>query len=202
MASISPIPPVAPVPSVVPAGRMARTPQPLLALPGGLELRPWHSRDAGVLVAAGQDPAIRKWNRLVVASSDDARRRIERMHERWRAEEAAIWAIARADIGEAVGLIGWGDIDLDDGNAEIVYWVLPTARGGGVVVEATKRLSRWALEDLGLHRLRLCHSTANPASCRVAEKAGFSFEGTQRSALLHEDGWHDEHLHSLVQGDI
>jgi len=202
MASISPIPPVAPVPSVVPAGRMARTPQPLLALPGGLELRPWHSRDAGVLVAAGQDPAIRKWNRLVVASSDDARRRIERMHERWRAEEAAIWAIAGTDTGEAVGLIGWGDIDLVDGNAEIVYWVLPAARGGGVVVEATKRLSRWALEDLGLHRLRLCHSTANPASCRVAEKAGFSFEGTQRSALLHEDGWHDEHLHSLVQGDI
>ncbi|WP_405848423.1 GNAT family N-acetyltransferase [Streptomyces sp. NBC_01518] len=181
---------------------MARIPQPLLALPGGLELRPWHSRDADVLVAAGQDPAIRKWNRLVVASSDDARRRIERMHERWRAEEAAIWAIARADTGEAVGLIGWGDIDLDDGNAEIVYWVLPAARGGGVVVEATKRLSRWALEDLGLHRLRLCHSTANPASCRVAEKAGYSFEGTQRSALLHEDGWHDEHLHSLVQGDI
>jgi len=202
MASISPIPPVAPVPSVVPAGRMARTPQPLLALPGGLELRPWHSRDAGVLVAAGQDPAIRKWNRLVVASSDDARRRIERMHERWRAEEAAIWAIAGTDTGEAVGLIGWGDIDLVDGNAEIVYWVLPAARGGGVVVEATERLSRWAFEDLGLHRLRLCHSTANPASCRVAEKAGFSFEGTQRSALLHEDGWHDEHLHSLVQGDI
>lgn len=202
MASISPIPPVAPVPCVVSAGRMARIPQPLLALPGGLELRPWNSRDADVLVAAGQDPAIRKWNRLVVASSDDARHRIERMHERWRAEEAAIWAIARADTGEAVGLIGWGDIDLDDGNAEIVYWVLPAARGGGVVVEATKRLSRWALEDLGLHRLRLCHSTANPASCRVAEKAGYSFEGTQRSALLHEDGWHDEHLHSLVQGDI
>ncbi len=79
--------------------------------------------------------------------------------------------------------------------------MLPEARGGGVVVEATRRISQWALEDLGLHRLRLCHSTANPASCRVAEKAGYSFEGTQRGALLHEDGWHDEHLHALVQGD-
>ncbi|MFI6547206.1 GNAT family N-acetyltransferase [Streptomyces prunicolor] len=76
------------------------------------------------------------------------------------------------------------------------------ARGGGVVVEAAKRLSRWAFEDLGLHRLRLCHSAANPASCRVAEKAGHSFEGIQRGALLHEDGWYDEHLHSLVWGDI
>jgi len=99
-------------------------------------LRPWHSRDVGVPVAVGQNPAIRKWNRL------------------------------------------------------------------GVVVEATERLSRWAFEDLGLHRLRLCHSTTNPASCRVAEKAGYSFEGIRRSALPHEDGWHDEHLHSLVRGDI
>lgn len=190
------------VPPVVPAGRMADNPQPVLGLPHGLELRPWHVSDAGVLVTAGQDPAIRKWNRLVVESPGRARRRIERMHQRWESEQAAIWAIARSGGGEALGLIGWGAIDLADGNAEIVYWVLPAARGGGVVVEATKRLSRWALEDLGLHRLRLCHSTANPASCRVAEKAGYSFEGTQRSALLHEDGWHDEHLHSLVEGDI
>lgn len=122
------------------------------------------------------------------------------MHERWQAETGAIWAIARPD-GEAVGLIGWGDIDLEEGSAEIVYWVLPEARGGGVVAEAVKRLSRWALDDLGLHRLRLCHSVANPASCRVAAKAGYSFEGTMRSALLHSDGWHDQHLHALVQGD-
>ncbi|WP_431684089.1 GNAT family N-acetyltransferase [Kitasatospora sp. KL5] len=78
----------------------------------------------------------------------------------------------------------------------------PAARGRGAAVEATRRLSRWALEDLGLHRLTLCHSVANPASCRVAEKAGYVLEGTVRSALLHADGWHDQHLHALVQGDL
>ncbi|MBK3568161.1 hypothetical protein [Streptomyces sp. MBT62] len=62
---------------------------------------------------------------------------------------------------------------------------------------------RWrALADLGLHRLRLCHSTANPVSCLVAGMVGYSFEGTRRRALLHDDGWHEEHLRSLVQGDI
>lgn len=54
---------------------------------------------------------------------------------------------------------------------------------------------------LGLQRLRLTHSVENPASCRVAERAGFALEGTMRSALLHEDGWHDEHLHARVRGD-
>jgi ribosomal-protein-alanine N-acetyltransferase len=39
------------------------------------------------------------------------------------------------------------------------------------------------------------HSVANPGSCRVAEKVGFALEGTMWSALLHEDGWHDMHVH-------
>ncbi|WP_406087397.1 GNAT family N-acetyltransferase [Streptomyces virginiae] len=190
-----------PIPHVVPAGRMAGSEQPVLALSDGWELRPWQADDADVLFAAGQDRTIRLWNRLLVNSPEEARQRIERMRRRWQAELAAIWAVARPD-GAAVGLIGWGDIDLQGGGAEIVYWLLPAARGAGVAVEATRRVSRWALDDLGLHRLRLCHSTANPASCRVADKAGYTLEGTQRSALLHADGWHDQHLHALVQGDI
>lgn len=190
-----------PIPVVVPAGRMARNAQPVLSLPCGLELRPWRLDEAGVLVSAGQDPAIHQWNLLRVETLDDARMRIERMHERWQAELGAVWAIAPPG-GAPVGLTGLSDIDLKGGSAEIGYWILPPARGGGVVVEATRRVSRWALSDLGLHRLRLCHSVANPASCRVADKAGYSLEGTMRSALLHADGWHDQHLHALVQGDI
>ncbi|WP_297548795.1 GNAT family protein [Amycolatopsis sp.] len=54
----------------------------------------------------------------------------------------------------------------------------------------------------GLHRLDIQHSVANSASCRVAEKAGFTYEGTLRSSALHTDGWHDMHLHARVQGDV
>ena len=189
------------IPAVVPAGRMARQPQPVLPLTtGGPELRPWSPDDAGALLAAGQDPAIRQWNLFTVGGLDEARQRIARMHERWRAETGAVWAVARPD-GPALGLVGLNDVDLAGGSAELVYWLLPEARGSGVAVDAVRRLGRWALDDLGLHRLRLCHSTANPASCRVAERAGYGLEGTQRSALLHADGWHDQHLHARVQGD-
>ncbi len=52
------------------------------------------------------------------------------------------------------------------------------------------------------HRLDLYHSVANPASCRVAEKAGYLCEGTMRGSCLHADGWHDMHVHGLFQGDV
>ncbi len=94
-----------------------------------------------------------------------------------------------------------GDLKLSDGSGEVLYWLLPAARGRGVAVAAARRISQWAFDDLGLHRLRLCHSVANDPSCRVAVKAGFILEGTMRSALLHEDGWHDQHLHALIADD-
>ncbi|GIF74642.1 GNAT family N-acetyltransferase [Asanoa siamensis] len=187
------------VPPVVPPGSLATLAQPVLALAGDVELRPWRVSDADALVAAGQDPAIRRWNLLVVASAAEARERIARMGARWRHEQGAIWAIARSGGGPAVGLIGLDGLDLAGGSAEILYWLLPAGRGRGAAVEATRRLSRWAFDDLGLHRLRLCHATANEASCRVATKAGFAVEGTMRSALLHEDGWHDQHLHARIR---
>ncbi|WP_405527916.1 GNAT family N-acetyltransferase [Streptomyces canus] len=198
---------IAPILPVVPAGRMADNAQPVLALPGGLKLRPWRTTDAGALVAASHDPAISRWNLLPTLTEDEARARIGRMRERWERETAAVWAVAREDGGEGagvltstgigpavprdehaenpgpgdiLGLAAWIDVDLDRGHAEIAYW---------------------ALHDLGLHRLTLCHAVANEASCRVAEKAGFRLEGTMRHALLHADGRHDQHLHARVRGD-
>ncbi|MFE3634325.1 GNAT family N-acetyltransferase [Streptomyces sp. NPDC059168] len=188
-------------PAVVPVGRLAAGDQPVLPLGGELELRPWRldDADAGALLAAGQDPDISHWNLFGVGSRAQARDRIARMHRRRAAGTGAAWAVA-PHRGAPIGLAGLNDVDLADGSAEIVYWVLPEARGGGVAVRAARRLGRWALDELGLRRLTLRHSTGNPASCRVAEKAGYPLAATVRDALAHADGRHDVHLHALVAG--
>ncbi|MEU3775922.1 GNAT family N-acetyltransferase [Streptomyces sp. NPDC032472] len=209
-----PVPPVPPGPAapgtpgpaapgpVVPPGRMGAGAQPSFPLAHGRVLRPWTPYDAPALVASCQDPDIRHWNRPEPHSLPQARQRIERWGERWHSEDAAIWAIAPATPGSRpVGLIGLADLDLPGGSGEFLYWLLPAGRGGGVMVEGVRRISRWAFEELGLHRLRITHSVANPASCHVATKAGFPLEGTMRGALLHADGWHDEHLHARLSTD-
>ncbi len=90
-------------------------------------------------------------------------------------------------------------MNLEFGHGHITYWTLSGFRGAGTATNAAAAAARWALEDLGLHRLEIHHSTQNETSCRVAERAGFELEGAMRSALLHEDGWHDMHVHARVR---
>ncbi|WP_327306045.1 GNAT family N-acetyltransferase [Streptomyces sp. NBC_01298] len=189
------------IPPVVPAGRMAALAQPSYDLPCGLRLRPCEPYDAPALVAAYADPDIRHWNRPDPLTKEQAVTRIARWRERWHAERTAVWALAPADGGCAVGVIGLADLDLTGGSGEFMYWLLPAGRGAGATTEGLSALTPWAFGELGLHRLRITHSTANPASCRVALKSGYPLEGTMRGALLHTDGWHDEHLHARISTD-
>ncbi|MEZ0071662.1 GNAT family N-acetyltransferase [Planotetraspora sp. GP83] len=55
-------------------------------------------------------------------------------------------------------------------------------------------MTAWSFESLRLYRVELCHSTANIASCLVAQYAGFAAEGTKRGEGRHADDWHDMHL--------
>ena len=185
---------------VVPAGRMRDRSQPVLRGAGGLVLRPWEPADAPVVLEAYQDPAIRRWNLRRFGSLAEAGAWIVQWDRQWQAERDGCWAVADGD-GTVLGRVALRGIRLADGVADCTYWVLPAARGRGVATGATVAVARWALHELGLHRLELQHSTANPASCRVAAKAGFAPEGTLRSAMRHPDGWHDMHLHGLVPGD-
>ncbi|MFJ4203784.1 GNAT family N-acetyltransferase [Streptomyces sviceus] len=180
---------ITPIPPVVPAGRMADNAQPVLALPGGLELRPWHTEPA----AADRGRGTRAYRADAGAVGEGDSGGVGG-RAGGRGEGAGVLSSTGIGLaagsrdehaknpgpGDILGLAAWIDVDLDRGHAEIAYW---------------------ALHDLGLHRLTLCHALANEASCRVAEKAGFRLEGTMRHALLHADGRHDQHLHARVRGD-
>ncbi|HEX5289615.1 MAG TPA: GNAT family N-acetyltransferase [Streptosporangiaceae bacterium] len=182
---------------VVPAGALSQVAQPILRA-GDLVLRPWAEGDAAALVAAFADPEIQRWHARTVESLAEASEMIARYQRAWRNETGAHWAITGPEV---IGRVALRTVDLEEGCAEIAYWVTPAARGRGAAPRSAIALSGWVLGELGLHRLDLEHSVANAASCRVAQKAGFAYEGTRRSAVLHGDGWHDMHLHARIRGD-
>lgn len=187
-------------PSVIPAGSLAAIAQPSIAAAGGLLLRPWAATDAAVFLAAYRDPEIRHWHTRQPASEEQVHEWFDRYRREWAQETGAHWAVTRGG-GAVLGRIAMRGLDLDDGVANCAYWVLPAARRAGVASGALAALSRWAFGEAGFHRLALDHSTRNEASCRVATRAGFRWEGTKRSDAVHSDGRHDMHLHARIRAD-
>ena len=183
------------VPAAVPAGRMREVAQPTLRV-DDLLLRPWRAEDAEALVEAYRDPEIQRWH-VRTMTPEEALAWLAHRSARWRAETGADWAVIRG--AGLVGRAGFRTVELAEAQAEVAYWTVPAARGQDVAARAVRAVSDWMFAEIGLHRLELNHSTRNPASCRVAEKAGFEYEGTRRQQGWHADGWHDMHLHARIR---
>jgi ribosomal-protein-alanine N-acetyltransferase len=181
---------------VIASGSIGGKPQPHLDGSSGLVLRPWRTEDSPRLRAAFQDPAIQFWHTRTISNNEEAEALINDYAQDWQAESRANWAVVSL-ADELLGRVSLNPMKLEDGEAEIGYWMNSAARGRGVAVDAVNLLIAWSF-DVGFHRLIIHHSTTNLASCSVARKAGFDLEGTKKSALLHADGWHDMHLHARI----
>lgn len=181
------------VAGALPAGRLGNRPQPELRTQD-LVLRPWLDSDVEAVVEAYLDPDIQRWH-VRSMTRDEALDWLRSWPDRWQAETGAGWAVTRQHV--VVGRVGLRTVNLAEALAEVGYWTMPAARGQHIASRAVRALSDWLL-DVGLHRLELNHSVRNPASCRVAAKAGFEYEGTRRQQGWHADGWHDMHLHARL----
>jgi ribosomal-protein-alanine N-acetyltransferase len=164
----------------------------------GLILRPFEVADANFLVSGYSQPSIQQWH-VATLTDLEAVEWIGSRVGHWRHETRADWAVTTG--AEMVGRIGLKSIDLEEGVAEVSYWILAEHRLNGYATTAVAVLSNWAFDDLGLHRVELTHSTQNIASCRVAERSGYQLEGIKRDGGLHADGWHDMHLHATIAAD-
>lgn len=181
---------------VVRAERFTQAAQPTIPTTAGLVLRPWTIDDAPVIFEAYQDPAIQRWHVRTADSVQEAISWIDAWNSAWRNAAHAHWTVADTCTGRVVGRVSLKPLDLSAGEAGVAYWALPAARGGAVIPNAVQAVSAWAFDEAGFHRLELTHSVHNEASCRVAAKTGFRWEGTKHRSGLHLDGWHDMHLHA------
>lgn len=65
---------------------------------------------------------------------------------------------------------------------EIGYWVRPEAEGQGYAGEAVRLQTRYAFEAMAAERVMIRCDARNERSRRVAERAGFVYEGRLRNA--------------------
>jgi RimJ/RimL family protein N-acetyltransferase len=96
--------------------------------------------------------------------------------------EGVNFAITLRTTGELIGAIGLG-ISKDDRCAEIGYWVGVPYWSQGFVTEAARAVLEYGFTALDLTRIHAHHFAENPASGKVMQKLGMTFEGTLRQHI-------------------
>jgi RimJ/RimL family protein N-acetyltransferase len=71
---------------------------------------------------------------------------------------------------------------------EIGYWIRTSEAGHGVMTEAVRAIAAFGFDRLEAKRIFIRCDRDNIASRRVAEKAGFTLEGTFRHDFVRNDG--------------
>ena len=98
------------------------------------------------------------------------------------------------DDGQLAGVIGL--VMKGDDIAEIGYWIGVPFWNRGYASEAAREVVRYGFEECGLQRIFAGHFSRNPASGRVLQKAGMTYEGTLRR---HQKKW-NEYLDLVYYG--
>jgi RimJ/RimL family protein N-acetyltransferase len=192
-----------------------------------LILRPWRAADIPALAAemsrgyllggmwSGPDEGSLRTmlrgqaDRTGPTDERDAARWIASQDRGWRDSDRLCFAVLEAD--DVGGCVLAGNVGLKNREetgrigeretTEIGYWTAVAARGRGIAPAAVRAVTDWvfdAFAETDMRQIMLVHDVDNPASCRVAEKAGYPFQELSPANPPHwfEDG----HIHMRLAG--
>lgn len=181
-----------------------RAMEPVTLTTDHLLLRTLGPQDSDAVYAAVQDPEIQRW--------------LSQLPSPYLPEHAQSFTGDMVPLGWANGsmftfglflpgsggdLVGTLGITMRSlGEAEIGYWATKEHRGNGYVTEASLTVARWAFTHLAVDRLEWRAEVGNHASRAVAERVGFTVEGTLRSGLNNKGVRRDCWVGSLLPSDL
>jgi len=102
---------------------------------------------------------------------------------------------------QLIGSIGFVEFDWTSRKTEIGYWLDSEEEGQGIVTRACRTLIEYAFQELGMNRIEIRCSAENFRSAAVAERLGFTKEGTLRQAELRNGKLHDFCIFGLLADD-
>jgi RimJ/RimL family protein N-acetyltransferase len=132
-----------------------------------------------------RDPDLLRFTRIPEPTPPDFAETWLAMYEEARKDGTREAFAALADDGELLGLGLVPTLDRTAREAEIGYIVAAEHRGRGVASAILREVTAWAFAQ-GIERAELFIDVRNPASERVAQRAGYIRERTLRS--VHHKG--------------
>lgn len=148
-----------------------------------LLLRPFTLADAEAVYEACQDPDILFYTPVPNPyTRADAEAFVGKATNGWKTDTDYILGAFRTDNGALVGAF-----DLEKrypGVYELGYWAAKAQRGQGYSTEAARALCDWGWATLDVHRMEWWAMVGNIPSRALAERLGFTLEGTLRHRVI------------------
>ncbi len=100
--------------------------------------------------------------------------------------------------GKLAGSIRFHEIDWANRSTEFGYWLGAEFEGKGLITKVCRVMISYAFEKLELNRIVIICDMANQKSRAVAERLGFTKEGTLRQSEWLKDRFIDQAVYSLL----
>jgi RimJ/RimL family protein N-acetyltransferase len=177
---------------------------PLTVATPRLDVRGLVADDAVDVTEIFSDRQTRRWLPIPAGSTmiDGLSWCTELARERRDSGAGDHYGVIRREDERLVGLMWTRRSDWVAMSTEIAFVVSAHARGFGVAAEAVDALTIALILEHRFQRIELRLVPGNKASRRVAEKAGFVYEGLLRNAGRVHSGRVDLEMWSLVAGDL
>jgi ribosomal-protein-serine acetyltransferase len=101
-----------------------------------------------------------------------------------------------------VGAIGYSHLDWANRKAEIGYWIDASMQGKGLVTKACRALVAYAFDQYHLNKVEIHCAPGNARSRAVAERLGFTQEGTIRQAEKCSDHYNDMVIYGMLASEF
>jgi ribosomal-protein-serine acetyltransferase len=168
-----------------------------------LMLRPFRRRDVASLhdaVDSSLDdlqpwlPWVEGYDRGV------AQRFIRESVSAWSEKRAFDFTVRELDaLDRHIGNVSIWPTSQQNAIGEVGYWIRSEETDKGYGAEATTRAVQVGFEEMDLHKVQLRIAVGNIGSERIAEKLGFTLEGTLRDEVKVGDRWLDHTVWSMVE---
>ncbi len=119
----------------------------------------------------------------------------------WDAGRALRMVVRDRQTRQLLGVVGLDSCVHLHRSCELGYWLRREATGRGLMTEAASASVRFALERMGVHRIRCAAATDNFASLRVIARLNFRFEGIARQAEFVASRWLDHAVFAKLATD-
>ena len=160
----------------------------------GVALRLIEERDAEEMYALidANRAYLSRWMPWAADETLEGTRNFIRLTRTQVAENDGLNTVITVDGGIA-GTVGMRAVEWRVRSTEIGYWLAEAHQGRGIVTAAVAAYLDYAFGTLELHRVVLHAGTTNARSRAIAERLGFTYEGTAREAE-----WLKGHVHDLA----